>query len=120
VAKLPLDDDSKVPEPIEPSGILRHGKAGIYPQGELTFDCELIDLLNSAAVIEGLRTGEAAIYVAGEVRYKDMFKFKRRSEFCWYIDPKHASLLIDKAQGQNVAVPPIINFISVHVGNRAI
>jgi hypothetical protein len=118
VATLPLDDDSKMPEPAEPAGILRHSKSGIYPQGELTFDCESIDLLNST-IIDGLRTGKAAIYVAGEVRYKDMFNINRRSEFCWFIDPKHASLLIDESRGRNVTVPPIINFVSAHVWNGA-
>jgi hypothetical protein len=118
VAALPLDDNSKMPEPAEPPGILRHGKSGIYPQEELTIDCELIDSLNSA-IVDGLRMGKAAIYVAGEARYKDMFNRKRRSEFCWYIDPDHVRLLIDDAQERNVIVPTIINFTLAHVWNRA-
>jgi hypothetical protein len=119
VAALPLDDDAKMPEPAEPPGILRHGKGGIYPQEELTIDCESIDLLNNSAIIDGLRTGKAAIYIAGEARYKDMFNCKRRSKFCWYIDPNHARLLIDNEQGRTVALPPIINFTIAHVWNGA-
>ncbi len=118
VAVLPLDDDAKMPDPTEPSDMLRHSKNPIYPQGELSIDCDSIDILNSA-IVEGLRAGKAAIYVAGEARYKDMFRFRRRTQFCWYIDPTHAKLLIDDAQGKNVDLPEDITFTSAHVWNRA-
>ena len=44
-----------MPEPAEAPGNVRHGKAGIYPQEELTIDCECIDTLNAEG-IELLRT----------------------------------------------------------------
>src|SRR5579863_9747074 len=106
VGTLPLDEKSTMPEPDN----LRHSKSVIYPQGELTFDCESIDLLNNNTMIDGLRAGSAAIYVAGKVRYKDMFNCKRHTEFCWYIHPAHARLLIDDERGRDVTVPSIINF----------
>jgi hypothetical protein len=118
IGALPLDDNTKMPEPGEAPGNLKHGKAGIYPQEEMFIDCECIDSLNDG-IIEALRIGRAAIYVAGEARYKDMFNFRRRSEFCWYIDPAHTRLLIDDAQGRQVTLPPIITFTLAHVWNRA-
>jgi hypothetical protein len=118
IGSLPLDDNITMPEPAEAPGNVRHGKAGIYPQEELTIDCECIDTLNAEG-IELLRTGRAAIYVAGEARYMDMFHCKRRSEFCWFIDPAHTNLLIDDAQGRQVTLPTIINFTLAHVWNRA-
>jgi hypothetical protein len=51
-------------------------------------------------MIDGLRAGSAAIYVAGKVSYKDMFNCRRHTEFCWYIDPEHARLLIDDERGK--------------------
>jgi hypothetical protein len=63
VATLPLDDNSRMPEPAEPPDNRRHSKSGIYPQGELTFDCESIDLLNNTAIIDGLRASGAAMVI---------------------------------------------------------
>jgi hypothetical protein len=114
VGSLPLDDNSIMPEPDR----RRHGRGVIYPQSEITFDCESIDLLNNNTMIDGLRAGSAAIYVAGKVSYKDMFNCKRHTEFCWYIDPAHARLLIDHERGRDVTVPSIINFTLAHVWNR--
>jgi len=114
---LPLPDDAtwEAP-PVEPD-ILRHSKRAIYPQGRYTVDCDAPDLL-TAPIIGELRAGRAAIYVAGEAHYRDIFGFKRRSEFCSYIDPPHAILLIDDKKGKSVKIPSKINFVSAHIMNR--
>jgi hypothetical protein len=95
----------------------RKARAPLFQCHQALRSCVSVDLL-SAPIIDGLRARKAAIYVAGEVKYKDMFGRKRRSEFCSYIDPIHADLLIDDEQGKPVTVPSEINFVTAHILNR--
>lgn len=117
IAALPLDDNATMPDPTEAPGIGRHSKQAIYPHAVRSIDCPSIDILGPE-YIKLIRAQKVAIYVAGEVRYKDVFGIKRRSEFCFYIDNPHALLLIAQEQGKNVTIPSEINFVSAHVWNR--
>jgi hypothetical protein len=120
VGALPLQDDAKMEGvPAEPEDIGRHSMQTIYPQGEYSFDCVSIDLLTPGIVAE-LQKGTAAVYVAGESIYKDVFGIKRSSQFCFYIDPDHLGRLIEDEQGKQITMPPpsVINFVTAHVWNQ--
>jgi hypothetical protein len=56
--------------------------------------------------LEGLRTGRLAIFVYGEVRYRDIFKRKRHTEYRWFIGGPtgmRGTMLAAHDQGNNAS-----------------
>jgi hypothetical protein len=118
VGALPLADDAKLHEPKEPEGLGRHSTMTLFSRGETIIDVVADDVLTPIE-ITALKAKIWVIYIAGEVRYKDVFRFfKRTSQFCVYVDPDSAVELIGSEEG-TMPAPNIVNFTTAHVWNRA-
>ncbi len=118
VAVFPLPDETKFPAPKE-DPISRYSRSTLFPGASTSIDAVGVEALNAeeiAALKE--KIPKAAIYVAGEAHYRDIFGRKRISEYCSYIIPEDTKKLI-AAEEQNLALDAEVRFSQAHILNHA-
>jgi hypothetical protein len=120
LASLPLLDETVMPEPAEDLTVGRHSKGALFPGVERQMDCDCIDQFLGADVIGGINEPrpKIAIYVAGGMRYQDVFGRSHDTTFCEYMSGEDAVRLIEAEQGLR-PLPPgfIVRFITSHIHN---
>ncbi len=118
LAELPLSDNSKMQVPTEDPIIGRHSRATLYPGEPNNVDFVSIDMLTPEIILE-LKTPRprAALYLSGAATYKDIFGFRRRTEFCQFIHPDDLVTLIEIEEGLPHQLPFIVKFSAAHILN---
>jgi hypothetical protein len=115
--KSPLDDNFSFARPVELSGA-RHSKLPLYPNvpntttftAAFTFSQQIINELMTPSP-------KHTIYLFGEVNYVDMFWFKRRTQFCYFMEPNDMVKLIRRVHAGG-AIDPVYRWTAAHVMNR--
>lgn len=117
LALLPLPDKIGFGgAPAEPE-TGKHSFSTIYPGLVFRSDYEFIDGALEDEVIEAIKSDRLAFYVSGQAYYRDIFGFKRRTEFCQYVEPRDTRVLID-AEQRNLPLDFEVRFVPAHVLNN--
>jgi hypothetical protein len=118
IGELPLDDRAKFEErgASEPS-IGRHSKSALFPDTDRRIDYDSVfrgPLTDS--ILKCITEKKMAIYVLGRAFYRDIFRLRRRTEICAFIDPDDAAKLIE-AERKNLPLDIEVRFNAAHVLN---
>lgn len=120
IGALPLADTRKIPDPHPERSDQRHSKAALFPGLEQTVSFACVDALIAPIQEELIRKNpKAAIYVAGEARYRDIFGFKRTTNFCVHIASDDAAKLVQMCR-RKMEIPDgkEIGFVYSHILNK--
>lgn len=120
VAILPLPDTATFPPSPKEDHTGRHSRITLYPGQHQNIDAESVDILNPETIAAlKAREPKIAIYISGEVHYRDVFGGRHTSQFCSYIHAGDAKSLIAIEEGNLSATDFEVRFSQAHILNRA-